>query len=154
MHPFDTVGITHLPTSLTLRPPNAIAKWISYYSSVFVSVLLCGQSWTTQSPNNTSKRERSILGRRSQVMSPNTFSIIWGISKNTFFVPLYKKVQWLTIVECRFLLSSAFSFHVCILITKTPSCLRVITITPINITKTPYVASLILLPRSDSYPVS
>ena len=34
-----------------------------------------------------------------------------GISKNIFFVPLYKKVQWLAIVECRFLLSSAFSFQ-------------------------------------------
>jgi hypothetical protein len=31
--------------------------------------------------------------------------------KTPFFVPLYKKVLSLTIVECRFLLSSAFSFQ-------------------------------------------
>ena len=44
--------------------------------------------------------------------------------------------------------------HVCIVITKTPSCLQVITITPISFTKTLFVASLILIPRSVSYPVS
>ena len=65
-HPFDTVRITHSPTLLTLRTPNTIAEWISYCSLVFVCMLLCGRSWTTQSPNNTSKRERSILERRSQ----------------------------------------------------------------------------------------
>jgi hypothetical protein len=73
-----------LPTLLTLRPPNAIAEWISYYSSVFVSVLLCGQSWTTQSPSNTSERERSILGRRSQIESKPS------VLKSCRHCPLFK----------------------------------------------------------------
>jgi hypothetical protein len=75
-HLFDTVRITHLSTSLTLRTWNAIAEWIAYCSSVFVSVLLRGRSWTTQSPNDTPERERSLLGRRSQVMSTNISGII------------------------------------------------------------------------------
>ena len=71
-----TVQLTHLPTSLTLRTQNAIAKRIAYRSPVLVCVLLCGRSWTLHSPFYTPERERSILGRRSQVMSPNTSDII------------------------------------------------------------------------------
>jgi hypothetical protein len=75
-HLFNTVRITHLLTSLILRTRNAIAKRIAYRSPVFVRVLLRGRSWTTQSPIDTPERERSLLGRRSQVMSPNTIGII------------------------------------------------------------------------------
>ena len=71
-----TVQLTLLPTSLTLRTQNAIAKRIAYRSPVLVCVLLCGRSWTLHSPFYTPERERSILGRRSQVMSPNTSGII------------------------------------------------------------------------------
>ena len=75
-HLSNTVHITRLPTSLTLRTSNAIADRIAYPSSEFVHVLFRGRSWTTQSPINTPERESSLPGRKPQVMSPNTFSII------------------------------------------------------------------------------
>ena len=43
---------------------------------------------------------------------------------------------------------------VCIVIAITPICLYFIAITPIVIAKTPFVASLVLFPRTHSYPVS
>ena len=54
---------------------TAIAKRIAYRSPVLVCVLLFERSWTLHSPFVTTERERSILGRRSQVMSPSTSSI-------------------------------------------------------------------------------
>jgi hypothetical protein len=75
-HLLNIVRITHLPTPLTLRTQNAIAERIAYCSPGFVCLLLRERSWTTHPPNDTPERERSLLGRRSQVMSPNTFSII------------------------------------------------------------------------------
>jgi hypothetical protein len=75
-HLLHIVRITHLPTSLTLRTQSAIAERIAYCSPGFVCLPLLKRSWTTHPPNDTPERERSLLGRRSQVMSPNTFSII------------------------------------------------------------------------------
>ncbi len=70
----------------------------------------------------------------------------------TYYCTRSTRMSFFTIARL-FFSRLLWHLHVCIVITKTPSCLHVITITPIIISETPYVASIILLPRSDSYPV-
>ena len=66
-HHHDTVQLTPRTTCFPLLPKNAIAKRFAYASPAFVCVLLCGRSWTTQSPIITPERERSLRGRKSHL---------------------------------------------------------------------------------------
>ena len=91
----------------TIFLANAQAAWQRFnHADNHVSILILDYHSTSTCQKITQHCQRRM--DRGQSGKVNWYR---GISKNTFFLPLYKKVQWLTIVECHFLLSSAFSFQ-------------------------------------------